>query len=104
MRDPLDVENWRSDAKCKGMNTEMWFPPRDKDLYTDIANESKAVCLGKDGKSPCKVRIDCLLYAHNNDEEYGIWGGLSRRERNALHRKAIKNGMTLKEWVERDNK
>ena len=100
MRDPLDVENWRADAKCKGMDTEMWFPPRDKDLYTDIATQSKAVCLGKDGRPPCSVRLECLLYAHNKNEEYGIWGGLSRRERNALARKAERNGMTLEEWVE----
>lgn len=99
MRDPLSVENWREDAKCRGMDTELWYPPRDKDLYTDIAAKSKAVCLGKDGRPPCPVRNECLLYAHKRDEEYGIWGGLSRRERNALARKAERNGMTLEEWV-----
>jgi hypothetical protein len=39
------------------------------------------------------------------DEQHGIWGGLSHRERNALKRKAIRNGKTLEEWVkENDNK
>jgi hypothetical protein len=33
------------------------------------------------------------------DEQYGIWGGLSHRERNALRRKANKNGKTFEEWV-----
>jgi WhiB family redox-sensing transcriptional regulator len=102
MRDKLDIENWRADAKCIGMDTEQWFPPRDKALYTDIADKAKAVCLGKDGKPACVVRLECLLYAHDNNEEYGIWGGLSRRERNALARKAAKHDMTLKEWVEKE--
>ena len=102
MRDKLDIENWRADAKCIGLDTNNWYPPRDKDLYTVVADEAKGVCLGKDGKPPCTVRIDCLLYAHNRDEEYGIWGGLSRRERNALARKADKHDMTLKEWVEKE--
>jgi hypothetical protein len=38
------------------------------------------------------------------DEQYGIWGGLSHRERNALKRKAAKHGLTLEEWVEKGGK
>jgi hypothetical protein len=77
----------------------MWFPPRDKDLYKKIASEAKSICFGKDGLPECPVRVACLLYAEKNDEQHGIWGGLSHRERNALRRKAEKNGSTLKEWV-----
>lgn len=99
MRDPLDVENWRVDAKCFGMDTEQWYPPREKELYKSIADKSKAVCLGKDGSPPCKVRIDCLLYAEKMQDTYGIWGGMSHRERNALKRKAERHGKTLETWV-----
>jgi hypothetical protein len=81
----------------------MWFPPRDKDLYKVIANQAKAICFGKDGMPECPVRVTCLLYAEKNDEQHGIWGGLSHRERNALRRKAEKNGSTLEEWV-KENK
>ena len=93
------IEKWRYDAKCKGYDTEMWFPPRDKDLYKVIATKAKSICLGKDGLPECPVRVACLLYAERNDEQHGIWGGLSHRERNALRRKAEKNGLTLEEWV-----
>lgn len=99
MRDPLDVENWRVDAKCKGMDTELWYPPRDKTQYKPIADISKGVCFGRDGLPECPVRLDCLLYAENNNEQYGIWGGLSHRERNALRRKAEKHGKTLEQWL-----
>lgn len=100
MRDPYAVEGWRVDAKCRGMDTELWYPPREKELYKSIADQSKAVCLGKDGRPPCVVRKECLLYSEQMDEQYGIWGGLSHRERNALKRKAAKHGKTLEEWVE----
>lgn len=93
------VEKWRYDAKCRDMDTELWFPPRNKDLYKSIADQAKAVCFGKDGLPECPVRIQCLLYAESNDEQHGIWGGLSHRERNALKRKAKTAGKTLEEWV-----
>jgi WhiB family redox-sensing transcriptional regulator len=93
------IEKWRYDAKCSGMDTELWFPPRDKDLYKPIADRAKAICFGRDGLEECPVRLQCLLYAESNNEQHGIWGGLSHRERNALKRKAEKNGSTLEEWV-----
>ena len=99
------VEKWRYRAKCRGMcsspETDYWFPPRDKTKYKPIADKAKAVCFGKDGKAECPVRIECLLYSDQNDEQHGIWGGLSHRERNALKRKATKNGKTLEEWVKK---
>jgi len=104
VRDPLDVENWRADAACKGMDTELWFPPREKELYKPIATISKGICLGKNGRPECPVRKECLMYSESMNEQYGIWGGLSHRERNALRRKAERNGMTLKEWVESGKK
>lgn len=104
MRDPYAVENWRADAKCKGLDTELWFPPREKELYKTIADQAKGICFGRDGKPECPVRKDCLLYSEKMDEQYGIWGGLSHRERNALKRKAAKHGMTLKQWVDSGGK
>ena len=68
------------------MNTDLWFPPRDKDQYKDIADAAKAVCYGKDGFPECPVRKQCLLYADANDDTHGIWGGMSHRERNEIGR------------------
>lgn len=80
-------EGWRHRAKCLGTDTELFYPPRDRHRYKGIADRSKAICNGKDSRPPCDVRIDCLLYALRRDEEHGIWGGMSHRERNALLRK-----------------
>lgn len=82
------------------MNTDLWFPPRDKDKYKPIADVAKAICYGKDGLPECPVRKECLLYAEQNADTHGIWGGMSHRERNALKRKAQKQGMSFEQWVE----
>ena len=91
---------WRYDAKCRGEDTEMFFPPRDKALYKPIADKAKGICLGKDGRPPCPVRNQCLKEAIKNDEQHGIFGGMSHRERNAFLRRIQKQGKTLDEGLE----
>lgn len=92
-------ENWRAKSKCIGHDPELWFPPRDKTKYKVIADKAKSICFGRDGMPECPVRVTCLLYADDRDETFGIWGGMSHRERNALSRKAARHGKTLREWV-----
>ena len=53
----------------------MFFP--EKGVST---RDAKQVCRG------CDVREECLAYALANDEKFGIWGGLSERERRRLSR------------------
>ena len=48
--------------------------------------EAKEVCKG------CVVRGDCLEYALANGEKFGIWGGLSERERRRLRRQRAQDG------------
>ena len=94
------AEEWRYEAKCRGLDTELWYPPRDKTKYKSIALVSKAVCYGRDGLPECPVRKQCLLYSDAMDEQHGIWGGMSHRERNALKRKAKREGLNLQQWTE----
>jgi hypothetical protein len=104
-----DLE-WYSDAACwsvddKGnflVDVNIFFPPRDKNLYKKIADEAKTYCWGPNKTSVCPVRTNCLWTAVNQDIKHGIWGGLSHRERNALvrkWRKSYKGTMTLKEYI-----
>ena len=78
-----ELDSWENHAKCKGLDTEMWFPPRDKDKYKAIADKAKDICFGKDGKPECPVRKECLKFALKIDEQHGIWGGLNELERRA---------------------
>ena len=47
-----------------------------------LHRDAKKICTG------CDVRAECLSYALSNDERFGIWGGLSERERRRLKRLA----------------
>lgn len=101
---PHDKDHtWLNEAVCSDIpEPDIFFPPRDKDLYRKIADEAKSYCFGGGGKPACPVRLRCLWEAVNTDEQHGIWGGLSHRERNALVRKwsrEHKKEMTLKEYI-----
>lgn len=69
---------WRLDALCAqiGCDEDLWFP-----VLGDwqSAGRAKAVC------AKCPVRAECLTEALENDEE-GIWGGTTTRERYLMRR------------------
>jgi WhiB family redox-sensing transcriptional regulator len=44
-------------------------------------NRAKVVC------ATCPVRTECLADALDNKVEYGVWGGMTERERRALLRR-----------------
>ena len=67
--------SWQVQANCLGVDPDLFFPERGAST-----REAKAVCRA------CVVRQDCLEYALVNGEKFGIWGGLSERERRRLRR------------------
>ena len=71
----LEKADWWSKALCLGANNDMFFPERGAST-----KEAKEVCRN------CPVREECLEYALINAEKFGIWGGLSERERRRLRR------------------
>ena len=71
----LEIEDPRlhPDALCAQTDPEVFFP--DKGGST---RDAKKVC------GACMVRTACLQYALDNQERFGIWGGMSERERRQL--------------------
>ncbi|MBL5975609.1 MAG: WhiB family transcriptional regulator [Candidatus Leucobacter sulfamidivorax] len=69
---------WQADALCAQTDPEAFFPEKG-----GSTREAKRICEG------CEVRSECLDYALANDERFGIWGGLSERERRKLRRDAV---------------
>ncbi len=69
---------WQERALCAQTDPEAFFPEKG-----GSTREAKKVCL------TCDVRAECLDYALANDERFGIWGGLSERERRKLKKRAI---------------
>lgn len=66
-------EPWVADALCAQTDPEVFFP--EKGSGTRAA---KRTCMR------CEVLPDCLDYALRNREHYGVWGGLSDRERRKI--------------------
>ena len=69
---------WQEQALCAQTDPEAFFPEKG-----GSTREAKKVCLS------CEVRVDCLEYALEQDERFGIWGGLSERERRRLKKLAV---------------
>jgi WhiB family redox-sensing transcriptional regulator len=67
--------SWQTDALCAQTDPEAIFPEKG-----GSTRDAKRICTG------CAVRAQCLEYALDNDERFGIWGGLSERERRKLRR------------------
>lgn len=65
-----DEDLWQDSALCAQTDPEAFFPERGYPART-----AKEVC------AACPVRSECLNYALENDERFGIWGGLSELER-----------------------
>jgi WhiB family transcriptional regulator, redox-sensing transcriptional regulator len=68
-------EAWMRRAACRGQETEAFFPPRGGDV-----SGPKAVC------AACPVRQECLEYALDNRDKFGVWGGLTEMERREIRR------------------
>ena len=73
--DEPEEAGWQLEANCLGVDPDLFFPERGAST-----KEAKAVCKG------CVVREDCLEFALQNGEKFGIWGGLSERERRRIRR------------------
>lgn len=71
----LSVPAWYDDALCAQVDNDSFYPE-----MGGSTRDAKKVC------AACDVRAKCLEYALANHERFGIWGGLSERERRKLER------------------
>lgn len=66
---------WQDYANCRGADADLFFPERGAST-----RKAKAIC------AECEVRQECLDYAIEIGEKFGIWGGMSERERRRVRR------------------
>ena len=73
--EPLDREalEWQDAALCAQVDGDEWFPEKGESVL-----QAKRIC------RDCPVRVECLRYALDHDELYGVWGGLSPEDRKAV--------------------
>ncbi|MFI9331287.1 WhiB family transcriptional regulator [Kitasatospora sp. NPDC052868] len=79
-----DHWNWQLAAECRDVDASLFFHPFGErgQAHDDREEEAKKVCEG------CRVRRECLRYALEVREPYGVWGGLTESERAVLLRPA----------------
>ena len=69
------ITDWTSRAACRGADPDALF------VQGAAQNRAKLICRG------CPVRTECLADALDNRIEFGVWGGMTERERRALLRR-----------------
>ena len=71
-----DLPKFSPEGLCGQSDPDAFFPERGQS-----AKDAKQVCLA------CPVRIACLNWALDNAEHYGVWGGLTEKERLRIRRR-----------------
>jgi WhiB family redox-sensing transcriptional regulator len=69
---------WRLLAACQSTDPDLFFPVSSTGRSLEQADEAKAVC------ARCLVRRQCLSFALQTRQAYGIWGGLTEEERHEM--------------------
>ena len=69
------VQGWATEGACRRSDPDELF------VQGAAQNRAKAVCQG------CFVRTECLADALDHRVEFGVWGGMTERERRALLKK-----------------
>ncbi|MGH3962571.1 MAG: WhiB family transcriptional regulator [Pseudonocardiaceae bacterium] len=83
-RDRVDAADWRYRGACGRHDPDRLF------VAGAAQRQAKVVCL------PCPVRVRCLAEALDRRIEFGVWGGMTERERRALlHRRP-----DVRNWAE----
>lgn len=77
--DPAEMTaRWRRRAACRTEDVNVFFIDQGD---MDTLKQAKALC------ARCPVRRQCLDFAIENNERHGIWGGLSRKDRNRIRKR-----------------
>jgi WhiB family redox-sensing transcriptional regulator len=73
-------DSWRQAAACEGSPSNVFYPENEFEMAA-----AKAIC------ARCPVRNVCLETALRNNERYGVWGGLTPRERTRVRRRNLRD-------------
>ena len=80
--------DWRARSACLDENPELFFPVGTTGPAAAQVDEAKRICGG------CEVRSECLAWALEENQDHGVWGGLSEDERRSLRRRNARTRAT----------
>ena len=75
--------SWRRDAICRDTDPDLFFPVGTTGYALVQIDRAKQVC------GECPVKVECLDYALDTNQDSGIWGGTSEEERRTLRRRLV---------------
>jgi WhiB family transcriptional regulator, redox-sensing transcriptional regulator len=76
---------WQASALCRGVDSSVFFPPDGERGHLRAQREARA----KDMCRHCPVLRCCRAHALTVGEPYGVWGGLSEAERQAVREQPV---------------
>lgn len=80
----MERAEWTERAACRTEDPELFFPPGDgpgsREHIDRYLPSTIAICMA------CPVRPECLTYAVNTGEQFGLWGGKTPKQRRAIRR------------------
>lgn len=90
------VPDWRHQAACRDQDRDLFFPDGKTGPYLKQIQQAKAVC------HTCPVIVECLSWAIDNREMYGVYGGMDETERQKLLRRTrrIAAPRSDRKWVQ----
>lgn len=71
------IPTWHARAECRNADPDQFYPGKGEHT---VVKAARRIC------ARCPVTAECLAYALDNDERFGVWGGKSERERRRLRR------------------
>jgi len=85
-----DLWDWQMHGACRGEDPAIFFHPEGERGPARESREkaAKAICGG------CPVRQECASHALAVREPYGVWGGLSEDDREAIYRRGLRQPVT----------
>lgn len=79
-----DPNGWAAQGACRLSDSELFFPVSSVGRSAGQVARAKAVCLR------CPVRGECLDFALESGQDYGVWGGTSEDERRTMRRRQLR--------------
>jgi WhiB family redox-sensing transcriptional regulator len=84
VRSYAEEDGWAARGACRHSDPELFFPVAARGPALRQLARAKKVC------ARCPVRIECLDYALQTGQAFGIWGGTSEEERRLMRRRQLR--------------
>jgi WhiB family redox-sensing transcriptional regulator len=83
LAEPAGIADWQEEALCRGYDNIVFFGDEGESELEKQGREARAKAICK----TCPVADPCLEFAMETNQKYGIWGGLTAKERASLKRR-----------------